>query len=143
MKELVRKILKEETSDSNIQKGIDIMVQFVKNKFPFIKYGKFMDNTSFAIEINLYCDPYKTSEFYQSEIKDYYLDKLEDDDGFSYPTSILIIHSLISSDKKYEFYEKINKSLNFYYDLLPEEYRLFDTWGKTKQIEVDKFFFTK
>ena len=44
MKEVIKKILKEETNRKNIQKGIDVMVQFAKTEFPYILYAKLRDD---------------------------------------------------------------------------------------------------
>ena len=82
MKEVIRKILKEETNRKNIQKGIDVMVQYAKTEFPFILYAKLRDEdpNNFRTEINVYCDIEKLKDFYNSELKPYYEDKYMESD---------------------------------------------------------------
>lgn len=144
MKEVIRKILKEETNRKNIQKGIDVMVQFAKTEFPFILYAKLRDEdpNSFKTEINVYCDIEKLKEFYNSELKPYYEDKyMESDEGFAYPTSVLKISDEMDTDEKYKLFDEINYSLNFHYGSLPEEYIDYDLWDNPKPIYAEKFFF--
>lgn len=143
MKEVIRKILKEETDRKNIQKGIDVMVQFAKTEFPYILYAKLRDdNASFRTEINVYCDVEKLKEFYNSELKPFFKEYfMESDEGFAYPTSILKISDTIDTDQKYKMFQEINDSLNFHYESLPEEYVDYDLWDNVKPIYAEKFFF--
>ena len=143
MKEVIKKILKEETDRKNIKKGIDLMVQFAKTEFPYILYAKLRDDvSSFKTEINVYCDVEKLKEFYNSEIKSYYeKDYIENDEGFAYPVSILKISDTMNTDEKYKMFDEINDSLNFHYKSLPEEYVDYDLWDNVKPIYAEKFFF--
>lgn len=145
MKKLIRKILKEETNLKNLQKGIDVMVQFAKTEFPFIEYAKLRDrNDGIRTEINVFCNVEKLKEFYNSELKPYYEERyLESDEGFAYPTSILKIADYMDTDEKYKLFDEINDSLNFHYESLPEEYIGYDNWGNIKKIYCEKFFFIK
>jgi hypothetical protein len=142
MKNLIKKILKEEVDNENLQRGVDIMVQFAKTKFPFIVYGKLNpeDKTHGKLEIDLYCDVEKVKEFYQSELKWYYRDG-GDKKKLSYPFSILKMSDNMTSDEKYDLYVEINKSLNLHYESIPEEYRSIDRWGDTEKIYVEHFRF--
>jgi len=144
MKELVRKILKEEVNRSNLQKGIDIMTQFAKTEFPFIEYGKLRpeDDDFFRVNIDLYCNLEKTIEFYNSEMKPWWSENYkEKEEGFAYSFSLLTISDELSVDEKYKIYTEINDSLNFHYGSLPEEYVSHNQWGEVKELYVEKFFF--
>lgn len=144
MYNIIKKILKEETDRKNIQKGIDVMVQFAKTEFPYILYAKLRDDTKYRTEINVYCDVKKLQEFYNSELKPYYEDTMkymESDEGFAYPTSILKISDTMNIDEKYKMFDELNDSLNFHYESLPEEYVDYDSWGNVKPIYAEKFFF--
>jgi hypothetical protein len=121
MKNLIKKILKEEVDNENLQRGIDIMVQFAKTKFPFIVYGKLNPEykTHGKLEIDLYCDVEKVKEFYQSELKWYYRDG-GDKKNLSYPFSILKMSDNMTSDEKYDLYVVYILILIFCYNKIKE-----------------------
>ena len=67
MRETIRKILKEETSRADLDKGIDIAVKILKKRYPFIvgwEYSNDPDKWAYKIYINLEVDHIKSMEFY-------------------------------------------------------------------------------
>ena len=68
MKSLIRKILKEETSRADLDKGIDIAVKVLKKNYPFIvgwEYSNDPEQWAYKIYINLEVDHTKSMEFYK------------------------------------------------------------------------------
>ena len=67
MRELIKQILKEETSRDDLNKGIDIAVKVLKKRYPFIigwEYSNDPDKWAYVIYINLEVDHIKSMEFY-------------------------------------------------------------------------------
>jgi hypothetical protein len=153
MNRLIRKILKkdilkemEEKSQENLDKGIDIAVSILKNEFPFVTGWKYKDDPKFfnsTVYIILICDMDKSSEFYNSPIKDYYKN-LEAD--VTYPFSPLEMSIEMDNDEKYELYKEIQKSLDETYYEIPNDYRhTFKSYASNtdqpKEIYIDGFVF--
>ena len=67
MRNLIKKILKEEISRDDLNKGIDIAVKVLKKRYPFIigwEYSNDPDKWAYVIYINLEVDHIKSMEFY-------------------------------------------------------------------------------
>lgn len=67
MRNLIKKILKEEISRDDLNKGIDIAVKVLKKNYPFIvgwEYSNDPDKWAYVIYINLEVDHIKSMEFY-------------------------------------------------------------------------------
>ena len=72
---LIRHILKEETEDSDINtKGIDIAIKLIKKSYPYIVGWQLNQDDKFTIYINIICDIEKLKEFYDSDLKVFYLE---------------------------------------------------------------------
>jgi hypothetical protein len=148
MEILKKDILKEmeKKSQENLDKGIDIAVSILKNEFPFVTGWKYKDDPNFfnsTVYIMLICDMDKSSEFYNSPIKDYYKN-LEAD--ATYPFSPLEMSNEKDNDEKYELYKEIQKSLDETYYEIPNDYRhTFKSYGSNtdqpKEIYIDGFVF--
>ena len=148
MEILKKDILKEmeKKSQENLDKGIDIAVSILKNEFPFVTGWKYKDDPNFfnsTVYIMLICDMDKSSEFYNSPIKDYYKN-LEAD--VTYPFSPLEMSIEMDNDEKYELYKEIQKSLDETYYEIPNDYRhTFKSYGSNtdqpKEIYIDGFVF--
>lgn len=145
MKELIRHILKEETTDlNNEKKGIDLAIKLLKKSYPYIvgwKYDAFYKSLN-SIQINIICDIEKLQEFYNSEVKEYYK-KNEDmlTDGFPYAASVLNIYYDMSNQEKYEEYQALKDELNDIYEMLPDELVPKDDWNDIKKIDPNDFYF--
>ena len=66
-RDLIRHILKEETSRDDLNKGIDIAVKVLKKRYPFIvgwEYSNDPEKWAYKIYINLEVDYSKSMEFY-------------------------------------------------------------------------------
>jgi len=126
MEILKKDILKEmeEKSQENLDKGIDIAVSILKYDFPFVIGWEYNDNphtSRYTVYINLICDLYKTSEFYNSPIKEYYKNNVETE--APYPFFPLKLSDEIDGDEKYRLYSIMQKTFNEIYDEIPNEYR--------------------
>jgi len=126
MEILKKDILKEmeEKSQENLDKGIDIAVSILKHEFPFITGWEYKDNpyaSRYTVYINLICDLYEASEFYNSPIKEYYKNNVETE--APYPFFPLKLSDEIDNDEKYRLYSIMQKTFNEIYDEIPNEYR--------------------
>ena len=148
MEILKKDILKEmeEKSQENLDKGINMAVSILKNEFPFVTGWKYKHDPDFfnsTVYIILICDMDKSSEFYNSPIKDYYKN-LEAD--VTYPFSPLEISNEMDNEEKYELYKEIQKTLDETYYEIPNDYRhtfksyVSDT-DLPKEINIDGFVF--
>jgi hypothetical protein len=148
MEILKKDILKEmeEKSIDNLNKGIDIAVSILKNEFTFVTGWKYKHDPDFfnsTVYIILICDMNKSSEFYNSPIKDYYKN-LEAD--VTYPFSPLEMSTEIDNEEKYELYKEIQKSLDETYYEIPNDYRhtyksYLSNTDSPKEIYIDGFVF--
>ena len=148
MEILKKDILKEmeEKSQENLDKGINMAVSILKNEFPFVTGWKYKHDPDFfnsTVYILLICDMDKSSEFYNSPIKDYYKN-LEAD--VTYPFSPLEISNEMDNEEKYELYKEIQKSLDETYYEIPNDYRhTFKSYASDtdlpKEINIDGFVF--
>jgi hypothetical protein len=148
MEILKKDILKEmeEKSIDNRNKGIDIAVSILKNEFTFVTGWKYKHDPDFfntTVYILLICDMDKSSEFYNSPIKDYYKN-LEAD--VTYPFSPLEMSTEIDNEEKYKLYKEIQKSLDETYYEIPNDYRhtyksYLSNTDSPKEIYIDGFVF--
>jgi len=132
MKQLIRKILKEETEDNQmVKKGIDVVFSLVKKEYPFIvgweKDGDW-DESFYFLYVNMVVDYRIAKEYYNLPLKSYYkrysdvLDEMiNKKEKFAYPTSLLDFKG--SSEEAYENYKKIKQSVDDNYELIPDEYK--------------------
>lgn len=133
MKDLIRKILKEETEDYQmVSKGIDVVVSLVNKQYPFIvgweKDGDW-DESNYFIYINLVVDYRLAKEYYNLPFKFYYerypsmIDELiNKKEKFAYPTSLLDYEG--TSEESYQNFKKITQSFEDNYELIPDEYKI-------------------
>jgi len=146
MKQLIRKILKEETEKNDLTKiGIDISVKMLKQTYPYITGWRYNDEweSKFGIGITLICDIKKVCEYYNSDLKPYhknYEDEIKKND-YAYPFSILEISETMGNDDKFLLWKELRDVLNDTYDLIPEEYKIMDRWGDFKNLDPDYFEF--
>lgn len=133
MKQLIRKILKEETKDySLVEKGIDVVVSMLNKNYPFVvgwkKNGNWEEST-YYIYIDLVVDYKKAKEYYNLPLKPFYLkypDAIEEliqkGDGYAYATSLLDYDQ--TGEDPYLESKKIKTTLEDAYELIPIEYKL-------------------
>ena len=136
----------EEKSIDNLNKGIDIAVSILKTQYPFVTGWKYKYDPDFfnsTVYIVLICDMDKSSEFYNSPIKDYYKN-LEAD--VTYPFSPLEMSFEMDNEEKYELFKEIQKSLDETYYEIPNDYRhtyksYLSNTDSPKEIYIDGFVF--
>ena len=145
MKQLIRKILKEEVENiDQIKKGVDIAVKILKQTYPFID-GWFFDedwNGKYVISIVTICDVKKVCEYFDSNLKDYYKNyNIDFNEDFPYPFSVLEISNNMDADEKWKIWKEYNNNLNDLYELIPEDLKMPD-WGfDYKKLDADSFQF--
>ena len=144
MKELIRHILKEETegSDPNT-KGIDLAIKLLKKSYPYIIGWEINDERTYTIYLNIICDIKKLKEFYNSDLKTYYL-RHEDDlykDILAYAPSVLKISETMDQDEKYKEYSEMKQELNDIYQMLPDNLIQKDRYNDPKELDPDKFMY--
>ena len=144
MKELIRHILKEETegSDPNT-KGIDLAIKLLKKSYPYIIGWEINDERTYTIYLNIICDIEKLKEFYNSDLKNYYLRHKDDiyKDILAYPHSVLKISETMDPDEKYKEYSEMKQELNDIYQMLPEHLIINDRHNEPKELDPDKFMY--
>ncbi len=144
MKDLIRHILKEETEGSDLNtKGIDLAIKFLKKSYPYIIGWELNQESRFMIYLNIICDIEKLKEFYNSDLKTYYLRHEEDlhKDILAYAPSVLKISETMDADEKYKEYSEMKQELNDMYQMLPENLIQKDEHGDPKELDPDKFMY--
>jgi len=135
---LIRHILKEETEDSDINtKGIDIAIKLIKKSYPYIIGWQLNQDDKFTIYIDIICDTEKLKEFYDSDLKVFYLEH----DKLSYAPSALKISETMVSDQKHGEYIKMKQELNEMYQMLPDYLVIKDKYEDPKELYPDKFMY--
>lgn len=149
MKDLIRHILKEESSDKLIKKGIDITINILKKEFPFIVGWDTSDDYNdykMSLYINLILDYDKTKEYYGLEERrirpsspierEFFLGK-----GVAYPTSPFQYEGIIDA---YEERSKIQEYVSSSYEYIPDDLKMMSTSTYSdvyKELKVDDFIF--
>jgi hypothetical protein len=144
MKELIRHILKEETEDSDLNtKGIDLAIKLLKKSYPYIIGWEINDERTYTIYLNIICDIEKLKEFYNSDLKNYYLRHKDDlyKDILAYPHSVLKISETMDADEKYKEYSEMKQELNDIYQMLPDHLIIKDRHDDPKELDPDKFMY--
>lgn len=143
MKELIRHILKEEEYSQTSKKGIDIAIKILKQDYPFVIGWDFVKQGRFTIDLLIVCDIEEVKKYYNSELKPYYVDKIElvKKEDYPYVVSILEKGSEMDNDEKFIDFMSFKDQLNDIYDMLPKEMVIKDTWGDIKQLDIEYFKF--
>ena len=141
---LIRHILKEETEDSDINsKGIDIAVKLLKKSYPYVIGWQLNREDNFTIYIDIICDIEKLKEFYNSDLKTYYLINEDElyNEKLSYAFSALKISETMVSDQKHGEYIEMKQELNEIYQMLPDYLVIKDKYMDPKELYPDKFMY--
>jgi hypothetical protein len=143
MKELIRNILKEEEYSQTSKKGLDIAMKILKQDYPFVIGWDFVDEGRFTIDLLIICDLEEVQKFYNSNLKSYYVDKIErvKKEDYPYAVSVLEKGEEMSNDEKFQDFMNFKNQLNDIYDMLPKEIVIKDTWGDIKQLDIEYFKF--
>ena len=155
MKQLIKKILKEETEDDRVRvsKGINALVSLVKNTFPFIVgwvWAKEDWNDSvYGLYINLVIDQKKVKEIYGLNYRSWYDGKhsvlqraIDDKMTYAYPISLLDYES--EGIDPYADNMVIKDLVNDTYEIIPDEYKVIinrPTYSAPKTLEIDSYIF--
>ena len=148
MKQLIRKILKEETEPETEltdleKKGIDFVVKILKKNYPFVDSWKMIYKDRFELDLLITCDTKKLAEFYDSELKGYYKSNPQEIYGkeYPYPFSVLNLSNNIDSDEKWELYKDFNEHMNEIYKFIPDEMKIRDTYDDVIKLDAELFTF--
>ena len=148
-RDLIKNILKEESSDELIKKGIDITINALKREFPFVvgwTSTDSYDTYKMTIYIDLIIDYDKTQEYYgleprKSEIgnrvfgRKHYLNKTA-----TYPVSAFSYEGIVDAHAEYR---KISEYVSSMYEYIPDELKTLSAFGddEYKDLNVDNFIF--
>ena len=143
MRNLIRHILKEEEYSQKSKKGIDIAMKILKQDYPFIIGWDFVNEGRFTIDLFVVCDLEEVQKFYNSNLKSYYVDKIErlKKEDYPYAVSVLEKSEEMSNDEKFQDFMNFKNQLNDIYDMIPKEMVIKDTWGDIKQLDIEYFKF--
>lgn len=153
MRNLIRQILKEETSPDEIKRGIDIAIKMLKKNYPFIvgwNYSDPPETYTYKIYINLELDFSKAMEFYNLKphprYGKYIVNGIKDREKFPYPFSMMNYE-----EEGFDVEEvfKLQNDLNEIYEDIPNKLKIrrgkkgvFDQ-DKSKNLGVDNYIFVK
>lgn len=152
-RELIKRILKEETTPDQIRKGIDISVDALKQDYPFVvgwDYSDSPEHYTYKIYINLELDFSKAMEFYNlkphSRYGKFIVDAIEHRETFPYPFSMMNYE-----DEGFDVDEvyKLQNDLIEIYEDIPKKLKMsqgsravFDQ-NKPKELAVDNYIFVR
>ena len=147
MRELIKHILKEEVSEKQIDKGIDIVINGLKKEFPFVVGWKLHDNYDeymTSIYIDLVVEYEKVKEFYGLEPNMIY------DIEYIKNKQVAYLLSPFEYEGEYDAYiesQKLGEYVFEMYDYIPDQLKLKErrTYGSVKDIykglKVDDYIF--
>ena len=154
MRELIKQILKEETSPDEIKKGIDIAVKVLKKEYPFLvgwEYSSPPEKWAYKIYINLEVDHSKMMDFYGLKPHPRFYKFLKDDietrEKQPYPFS----QTNYEEDENFDTdeYRKLQNDLfDFYGEFIPIKYKMSQLGAVFNQddpkgLVVDNYIFVK
>lgn len=147
MRELIKYVLKEEVSKQQIDKGIDIVVNGLKNEFPFVVGWQLHDNYDVymtSIYIDLVVEYEKVKEFYGLESKERY------DLEYIKNKQVAYVLSPFEYERYFDPYiesQKLGEYVFEMYEYIPDELKLEEsrTYGSVrtnyKGLKVDDYIF--
>lgn len=152
-RELIKQILKEETTPDQIRKGIDISVDVLKQDYPFVigwDYSDSPEHYTYKIYINLELDFSKAMEFYNLKphprYGKYIVDAIENRETLPYPFSMMNYE-----DEGFDVDEvyKLQNDLTEIYEDIPNKFKMklggravFDQ-NNPKELSVDNYIFVR
>lgn len=155
MRELIKQILKEETSPDEIKKGIDIAVKVLKKEYPFLvgwEYSHPPEKWAYKIYINLEVDHSKMMEFYGLKPHPRFYKFLKDDietrEKQPYPFSLTNYEEDENFDTD-EYRILQNDLCDFYEEFIPIKYKMnrgsnsVFNQDEPKDLGVDNYIFVK
>lgn len=149
IRNLIKYILKEETSSENLNKGIDIAVKILKKEYPFVVGWELADEPdqyTFTIYINLEIDYSKMTKFYNLGPHPIYhkllKSTIENRDKLSYPYSMTDYENVGFKTDEYVFLE--NDLSEIYDDMIPYNLKLsIGPRDDAKRLSVDGYIFVR
>lgn len=153
MRNLIRKILKEETSSDEIKKGIDIAVKVLKKSYPFVvgwEYSNSPDKWVYKIYINLEIDYKMALEYYGLKPHPRYgkfiTSAIKDREKLPYPYSIMNYEEENFDDTEYTNLQ--NDLEDIYNEMIPDKLKMKQSkavfnQNDPKNLSVDNYIFVK
>ena len=154
MRNLIKQILKEETSPDDIRKGIDITVIMLKKQYPFVvgwEYSDSPDKWTYKIYIDLEIDHSKMMEFYDLKPHPKWYKFLKTDietrEKYPYPYS----QTNYEEDENFDTdeYRILQNDLeSFYEEMIPNKFKMKRSGAvlnqdDPKELGVDNYIFVK
>ena len=152
-RDLIRHILKEETSPDDLKKGIDIAVKVLSQDYPFIvgwEYSNDPDKWAYVIYVNLEVDHIKSMEFFNLKphprFGRFIKDSIKDRETMVYPFTFT---NYEDEDFDTNVYLDIKSDLDeIYEDMIPVKFKI--QKGKSvlnqddpKRLAVDNYIYVK
>ena len=154
MRNLIKQILKEETTPDEIRKGIDIAVKVLKKRYPFVvgwEYSDSPDKWAYKIYIDLELDYNKSMEYYGLKPHPRYgkfiSNSIEDRERLPYP------YSMMNYEEEENFddleYRKLQDDLSeIYEEMIPNKFKMKRSGAvlnqdDPKELGVDNYIFVK
>ena len=154
MRELIRHILKEETTLDEVRKGIDIAIKILKKEYPFVvgwDYSDPPETYTYKVYINLEIDSSKAMEFYNLKPHPIYgkfiKAGIENRETYPYPFSMMNYEE-VGFDTN-EVFNLQNYMSEIYQDMIPNQLKM--GYGKNavmnqndpKELTVDNYIFVE
>lgn len=130
MRDLIRHILKEETSPDEIKKGIDVAIKVLRKTYPFVvgwEYADSIDKWKYKVYINLELDYKKAMEFYNLKPHPRYgkfiIDSINNRERLPYPYSMMNYEEETNFDDLE--YRKLQDDLSdIYNEMIPNKLKM-------------------
>lgn len=153
MRNLIKKILKEEISRDDLNKGIDIAVKVLKKNYPFIvgwEYSNDPDKWAYKIYINIEIDYDKSMEYYglkpHPRFGKFIEDSIKDREKHAYPFSLM---NYEDEDFGTDQFMKIQNDLyDIYEEMIPSKFKMKQSKAvfnqdDPKELSIDNYIFVK
>jgi len=154
MKQLIKKILKEETSMKDFEKGMNALMSAIRVDYPFVvgyELSSPIDRYKYNIYLYILVDINSVQKFYNKPFQEYYLTPNGKDyalsrESFAYPFAMLEM-GFETKDQAFLEYEKFKDILIESYELIPDDfkitYQMINGSQITKNLNVDGFKFVE
>lgn len=153
-RDLIRHILKEETTPDEVRKGIDIAVKILKKEYPFVvgwDYSDPPETYTYKVYINLEIDFSKAMEFYNLKPHPSYgkfiKAGIENRETYPYPFSMMNYEEVgFDTDEVFNLQSELSE---FYKDMIPDKLKMkrgekgaFNQ-NDPKELAVDNYIFVE
>lgn len=154
MRELIRYILKEETTPDEVRRGIDIAIKILKKEYPFVvgwDYSDPPETYTYKVYINLEIDFLKAMKFYNLNPHPRYgkfiKDAIKKRESYPYPFSMMNYEEVgFDTDEVFNLQSELSE---FYKDMIPNTLKMkkgekgIFNQNDPKELAVDNYIFVE